>query len=388
MKIQKSFLLLMIFIQIICITSTRLKSAESENDSLHQEIQYLKSVISKLDSTINKLQNENQTVIALTEKDINTAQNLINVSQTITEIIAVMLAIFSVVGGILISRLMKQSRQVRKEHRILKKDWNTSRKEIEKIKDTLLKESKELVQILFYVTEGDTRLYEKTEESIEFYKEALKIREDNSEVYAKLGRAYSILGQFNDAKISYEKGLLHSPNNTSILNGLARNYLGLKQYKEAEDYYLRALKIDPNDNRALWGLGHLYVLKREFDKAELYYKKSKFTDSPFFSNFNLAFVYACKNDTVNYLNYSEKALEWLEQKMPATGVYDWILWRKALLMVILKKYDEAKNILLKLKNEFSTSSGIKYTIDRLKILNEINQNKKIEKLIQAFDKKE
>ena len=387
MIIQKSFIFIISLILILCTASIDLISAQTETDSLHKEIKNLKRAISKLDSTINKLQNENQTVIALTEKDINTAQNLINVSQTVTEIIAVMLAIFSVAGGILISRLMKQSRLVRKEHRILKKDWDSSRKEIEKIKETLLKEGKELIQILFYITEGDNRLYEKTEESLEFYKEALKIRDDNPQVYAKLGQAYFYLEEYNDAIINYQKGFQISPNNLSILNGLARIYLDLKQYEKAEDFYNKALVSDQNDNRALWGLGHLYLLKREFDKAELYYKKSQITDHVFFSNFNLAFIYACKKETDRYLDFSEKALQWIENKFSGKAIPEWVLWRKSLIMVILKKYKEAREIILILKEKYSDSSAWCHTFERLEILKDIYDNNNIDALIKEFENK-
>ena len=385
MIIQKSFLFLIIFIITFCIISIDLISAQTENDSLHQEIRHLKRIISKLDLTIAKLQNENQTIITLTEKDINTAQSLINVSQTITEIIAVMLAIFSVAGGVLISRLMKLSRQVRKEHRILKRDWNTSRKEIDKIKDTLLREGKELIQILFYITEGDNKLYEKTEESLEFYKEALKIRDDNPQVFAKLRQAYFYLGDYNEAIINYQKGLQISPNNASILNGLARIYLDLRQYEKAEDFYKRALE---NDNRALWGLGHLYLLKREFDQAELYYEKSQIIDHVFFSNFNLAFIYACKKETDRYLDYSEKALQWIENKFSGKAIPEWVLWRKSLIMFILKKYKEARELILILKEKYSDSSAWGHTFERLEILKDIYDDDNIEALMKEFENKE
>lgn len=387
MKNHKSFIFLIISILAICINSTRLKSAEIENDSLYQEIRNLKSVISKLDSTINKLQSEHQTIIALTEKDINTAQNLINVSQTITEIIAVMLAIFSVVGGILIGRLLKQSRQVRKEHRILKKDWNTTRKEIEKINETVVREGKELFQILFYMTEGDAKLYTKTEESVEFYKEALKIRDDRPQVYAKLGQAYFLLGKYDEAIDNFEKGFYLDPINTLILSGLAEVYIALEQYDKAEDYYKKTLEIDQNDTRALWGLGHTYLYKREVDKAELYYKKSQMTDSAFFSNFNLAFIYACKKDNEISKNYAEKALELIDTKMADMASLDWVLWRKGILFLLLKKYDLAKNVLLEIKRIFVNSVLRNNLIKRLKILNEISKNKNIEELINILEVK-
>jgi len=386
MIIQKSFIFIIIFILIFCIIPIDLTSAQTENDSLHQEIKHLKSVISKFDSTINKLQNENQTILTLAEKDINTAQNLINVSQTVTEIIAVMLAIFSVAGGILIGRLMKQSRKVRKEHRILKKDWDTSRKEIKEIKETLQKESKELVQILFYVTEGDNRLHEKTEEALKFYEQALEIRDNDPQVYAKIGKAYFYLGDYKKAISKYENALKISPNSAYILNGLARIYFDLKDYKKTQELYEKALE---SDNSALWGLGHLHLMKREFDLAESYYKRSQETDHVFFSNFNLSFIYACKKDVEGYLNYSQKALEWIASKFSGKAMPEWVLWRKSLIMVILKKYKEARELILILKEKYSDSSAIRHTFERLEILKDIyDDNGKIKALIKEFEKKE
>ena len=259
-------------------------------------------------------------------------------------------------------------------------------KEIQKSKDSCDPGIyKELSSIMETIGQ-DNKLYEKTEEALKFYEQALKIRDDDPQVYAKIGQAYFYLGDYDEAISNYENALNISPNNGSVLNRIARIYLDLKQYEKAEDYYKKALE---SDHSALWGLGHLYLLKREFEQAEFYYRKSEKTDSNvFFSNFNLTFIYACRNKKEKYLDYSEKALQWIENKYSEKVLPEWVLWRKSLIMVILKKYKEARELILILKEKYSDSSAIGHTFERLKILKDIYDDDNIKALIKEFEKKE
>lgn len=337
-----------------------------------------------MDSTFKQLNTKDEYLQKLAEKDICTAQNLIDVSQTIVELIAVFLAIFSVIGGFLINNLFKQSRLIRREHHILKKEWENARKEIEALKDASIAEGRELLQILFYITEGDTRLYEKTEEAVKFYKEAQKIRDDYPQVYAKLGRAYYILEEYTEAILYLEKGYKLAPKNTSILNTLARLYTALQQFDKAEQYFKKVLTIDPDNNIATWGLGHNYLEKKDFHNAEIMYKKSQLTDSDFFVNFNLALIYACQKEFTKSISYAERSLVLLDKKLTSQSDLEWVLGRKVIILVILNNYEEARKIINHLKSEYCKSSVLKFILKMFKLLFEINQAEQLHHLLKLL----
>ncbi|HEX9972982.1 MAG TPA: hypothetical protein VGD14_13005, partial [bacterium] len=123
-------------------------------------------LIHKLDSTIAYLKNENVYLKELAEQDIDHAKSLINATETIVELIAVLLAIFTVVGGIVITKMFRQSSQISKDHKVLLGDWEKIRTEIENLKESSKKENKEFLQILFSITEGDNRVDENPEDAI------------------------------------------------------------------------------------------------------------------------------------------------------------------------------------------------------------------------------
>ena len=169
------------------------------------------------------------------------------------------------------------------------------------------------MQILFFITEGDNCVdSERLEEAISFYKQALKIRENNPEVYTKLGYVFIRKGEYNQAISFLQKGCRLSPKNVSLLNGLARAYRKSHQFVKAEDTYKKALEIDDEYIWALSGLGQIYLQKGDFDNAEIVYHKILSTDSSLHPNINLGIVYACKKDHEKIKYYFGRALSLIE----------------------------------------------------------------------------
>ena len=341
-------------------------------------------LILKLDSTITHLKNENTHLKELAEQDIDHAKSLINMTETIVEFIAVLLAIFTVVGGFIIAKMFRQSSQISKDHKVLLEDWEKTRREIDELKESSIREGKELLQILFYITEGDNQIKNNPEEAINLYKKALAIKENNPEVYVKLGYANVEIGKYDDAISFLQKGVNLDSQNISILHGLARAYRKAMQFDKAEIYYKKAFDLDNNNIWVLSGLGQIYLQKKDFKNAEIIYKKVMSMDNSFHPIFNLAFVYFCKQDMKNAEYYFEEAIKLIDERLIRRPDSRWALRLKAISFIGLSKYDEAKKILLYLKETGIYPPHVRSIIDRLKILHDLYGDKRLKEMMSIF----
>ena len=88
-------------------------------------------------------------------------------------------------------------------------------------------------------------------------KEAKKVfefvRSENpnfEKVYANYGYLYTILGEFDQALIMYEKGIALNPDIAQLWMNLAAYYLHFQNIESAQNSLSQVLRINPNDKRA------------------------------------------------------------------------------------------------------------------------------------------
>lgn len=91
-------------------------------------------------------------------------------------------------------------------------------------------------------------------ESIEAYKEAIKLSPHNALLYQQLSQTYAVLQDPIHALEAIEKALMIEPNNRHYLTTKAVLAMWLKDSKLALKTYQQILKITPNDKTALEGV--------------------------------------------------------------------------------------------------------------------------------------
>ena len=358
---------------------------DSTISNLQSKIEAQNSHINKLDSILTLMKNENAHLKELAEQDIDHAKSLINSTETVVEFIAVLLAIFTVVGGFIIAKMFRQSSQINKDHKMLLGDWEKIRTEIQNLKESSVKEGKELLQILFYVTEGDYQFEDDPEEAISYYQRALKVRGDNPEIYAKLGHANLTLGRYDQAISQLEKGYKIAPDNISILNALARANRKLKRYDKAEYFSKKVLEINDEDIWALRVLARIYLIKRDYENAKDISEKLLLKDFTEIPNSNLAIIYAFYKDNDNAKFHFEKTLTIIEKKLSQSPENKWLIINKVIQLIGLSRLIEADQLLTNLKKRGLFPTHIEFIVERLNILYDIFKNKKIEKMISIFE---
>ena len=90
---------------------------------------------------------------------------------------------------------------------------------------------------------GDSLMaHQRYQAAIEAYK---KVQKRSADVLNKMGIAYQMMFDMDDATRCYQESLKLDQKNTHVLNNLGTVYDSAKQYRSAERMYRKALKIDP-----------------------------------------------------------------------------------------------------------------------------------------------
>jgi tetratricopeptide (TPR) repeat protein len=123
--------------------------------------------------------------------------------------------------------------------------------------------------------------HQRYQEAIEAYKKA---PHDSADVWNKMGIAYQMMFNLEDASRCYEASLKIDPHNTHVINNLATVYDSLKEYGAAERMYRRALKLEPNSALIEKNLGTNLLAQHKYKKGWEVYKTALTIDPHIFES--------------------------------------------------------------------------------------------------------
>jgi hypothetical protein len=103
-------------------------------------------------------------------------------------------------------------------------------------------------------------------------------------------------GQFEDARLVYNKAIMISPDNAEIHHRLAIVADKQHQYTLADEHYQAALRLRPRDAKLLNDMGYSYLLRGDLQKAEITLKEALAIDKTHkIAMANLGTIYAQQN---------------------------------------------------------------------------------------------
>jgi len=127
---------------------------------------------------------------------------------------------------------------------------------------------------------GDTLMtHQRYQAAIEAFK---KTPLDSSVVWNKMGIAYQMMFNLDEASRCYQESLKIAPNDAHVLNNLGTIYDSLKQYGAAERIYRRALKLNPNEAVVEKNLGTNLLAQHKYKKGWEAYKAALALDPEIF----------------------------------------------------------------------------------------------------------
>jgi tetratricopeptide (TPR) repeat protein len=129
---------------------------------------------------------------------------------------------------------------------------------------------------------GDALMaHQRYQAAIEAYKKAPA---NNADVSNKMGIAYQLMFNLNDAMHCYRTSYKLNPKNSNVLNNLGTVYDALKQYRSAEKMYRKALKIDPQSALVRKNLGTNLLAQHKYKKGWQEYQAALRLDPTIFSD--------------------------------------------------------------------------------------------------------
>ena len=128
---------------------------------------------------------------------------------------------------------------------------------------------------------GDALMaHQRYQAAIEAYKKA----PPDAEVWNKLGIAYQLMFNVQEAMHCYKTSFKLDPKNPTVINNLGTAYDALKQYESAERMYRKALKIDPHSALILKNLGTNLLAQHKFSKGWASYQAALKIDPQIFTD--------------------------------------------------------------------------------------------------------
>jgi tetratricopeptide (TPR) repeat protein len=127
---------------------------------------------------------------------------------------------------------------------------------------------------------GDSLMtHQRYQAALEAYK---KEPHPSAQLWNKMGIAYQLLLDMEDAERSYERSLKLDPKNAIVLNNLGTVYDTLKEYRDAERMYRKALHYDAKSALIYKNLGTNLLSQHKYKKGWEYYKTAISLDSGIF----------------------------------------------------------------------------------------------------------
>jgi tetratricopeptide (TPR) repeat protein len=123
--------------------------------------------------------------------------------------------------------------------------------------------------------------HQRYQAAIEAYK---KVPRGSADVWNKMGIAYQMMFNLDDAARCYQASLKLDPKNARVLNNLGSVYDSHKEYGNAERMYRKALKLDPNSAMIYKNLGTNLLAQHKYKKGWEAYKAALAIDPHIFDD--------------------------------------------------------------------------------------------------------
>jgi tetratricopeptide (TPR) repeat protein len=129
---------------------------------------------------------------------------------------------------------------------------------------------------------GDTLMARhRYQAAIEAYKKAPR---DSAELWNKMGIAYQLMLNWQEADRCYRAALRLEPHNAKVLNNLGTIYDSQKRYGDAQKMYRKALKVDPKSALIRKNLGTALLAQHKYQKGWEMYQSALAIDPNIFDS--------------------------------------------------------------------------------------------------------
>lgn len=309
-----------------------------------------------------------------------------------------------------IEKQMKSTEITKAQYDALLPEYNKLWEESENLKKEYLicKDESENLHKASYNEGIQLKKDKKYKEALEKFKEAIKIKNDFDEAYYQAADVCSELGEFDQmekflegmknsedrGKIYYKVGndIIHTNPDRAIdyYTKMAKYYKPENAYyliggvyltkkndpSKAIDFYRKSLAVDPKDHKTYNALGgsivelsNLVKGKEEKDKLveeaiSVFLKGIQLGPKGYRKFYELcvrlAQLYNLEGRAISALEYADKAIQYSKDSKYSLGHLE-----RAIALIKMKKYDDAKRSLLIAQEDFLTKQSVEYWLGEI-----------------------
>jgi len=107
----------------------------------------------------------------------------------------------------------------------------------------------------------------KTEEAIDHYNQAIRLKPDSAEAYNNKGDAYAALSQYQQAIDNFNEAIRLKPNNADAYYNRGNAYAALNQHQQAINDFNEALRLKPDYALVYYNRANVYTKLGLYQKA-------------------------------------------------------------------------------------------------------------------------
>ena len=149
----------------------------------------------------------------------------------------------------------------------------------------------------------------KFNETISFFKKAIKINSNNFEIYNNFGVALKNLGDIENAIDNYKKTLDLKPDFVPAIFNLALAYTKTENYENAIKKSKEVINLNPSNARAYNNLGNIYRYLNKKNDAILNYRKALETNPNIMEvHMHLSFITEYNSENHKHIKEMEEAI--------------------------------------------------------------------------------
>lgn len=256
------------------------KIAAVSNDStlfMADSLQILKERLDILNLNLEKEKQEKVDILLReAEHNVEIASKVIDWSAMILTFLAIGIAFIAFLGWQSVRDIRTQRERMQKELEEMKRLREESSQQVLNLQKQMEKESKMLMDFLYYSNAGDIYYQNlEIESAIKMYQEALNRKSNSAEIRLKLGRSYLRLAKYDEATEEFKKSLEIAPDSAKYDHyvQLGRVYRRKGDIENAKKHYEKALELSPTSTSAMNGLGRIYLKLGDYQQAIYWLEK-------------------------------------------------------------------------------------------------------------------
>jgi len=161
----------------------------------------------------------------------------------------------------------------------------------------------------------------KNDEATEMLENLLKNKPDCYEASIILGEILCSTEKFKEAARVYENALAYKPNDFELYYNLGIVYTRLSDFQRAKEMYQMAADINHSAYGVYYSLGLIALIQRDMELAEKYLEDSLYEEYEARSYYQLAKIYAIREEKDKAINFLNKAIE-IDNKLLKTANED------------------------------------------------------------------